>query len=539
MQILDGIPVGVVVYGKDETPKYANKRVTEIMSSPKHGIQADMGAGRSIAQALEYFSFHIAGTNDRYPIERLPIYDALQGRSSSVDDLEADLVDRMVSIEMWASPILDESGNVVSAVIAFRDISRRKQVDAELVEYRKRLETLVENRTADLSAINDWLNTMNEVHQTLGGVKDLSQAHKRLSATIAHLLDASAVFIVHWGDQFDHGVVHYVSGEELSLPQLVISRLKTSVVRDRVFYTEDSSVKPILLTADQRSVYSMVFADRLSQEEIQLFVLVPMVTHQNVSGLLGIVLPDPRVEISQQKMLLMEKMALDIANLTQNAFLLDQSIELATLEERQRIARDLHDSVTQMIYSASLFSSTLPNRIHRDPESAVEMADELHRLTRGALAEMRTLLLELRPTGITRMPLSELLAQLAQATAGRSDFSLDLDVEDIPILPDGVQVVFYRIAQEALNNILKHANAKQAMLRLKTNPALGSQALEDWHGEIALTIEDNGAGFDPELINYEHFGLGIMQERVDSIQAQFHLDSRPGGGTEVMLIWQR
>jgi signal transduction histidine kinase len=538
-QILDGVPVGVAVYGKDEMPRYANKRVNEILGNPDRGIQPDPKSGTTLAQALDYFSFHIAGTDEWYPREHLPVYRALQGHTSSVDDLEADLVDRQVPIEMWASPILDETGNITSAVTALLDISRRKQTDAELDEYRKLLETLVEKRTADLSAINNWLNTITEIHHTLGGAKDLPEAYKKMSAAIAQLLEARAVFVVHWDEPFEHCEVHYDSREEFPVSGMLINQLKTSVVRDRVFYKGGSTGKPILLTADQRLVFSMVFADRLSQEEIQLFVLVPMITHQNVSGLLGIVFRDPKMEISQQQMLLMGKMALDVANLTQNAFLLDQSIELATLEERQRIARDLHDSVTQMIYSASMFSSTLPNRIHRDPESAVEIADELHRLTRGALAEMRTLLLELRPTGIIRMPLSELLTQLAQATAGRSDFSLDLDVEDIPILPDGVQVVFYRIAQEALNNILKHANAKQAVLRLNTNPSLGSQAVEDWHGEITLTIEDDGVGFDPELINYEHFGLGIMQERVDSIQAQFHLDSRPGGGTEVMLIWQR
>jgi signal transduction histidine kinase len=99
--------------------------------------------------------------------------------------------------------------------------------------------------------------------------------------------------------------------------------------------------------------------------------------------------------------------------------------------------------------------------------------------------------------------------------------------------------VFYRIVQEALNNILKHANAAQAVIRLSTNPSIGSQAAADWHGTIRLIVEDDGIGFDPELINYEHFGLGIMQERADGIQTKFHLDSKPRGGTEVLLTWQR
>jgi signal transduction histidine kinase len=332
--------------------------------------------------------------------------------------------------------------------------------------------------------------------------------------------------------------VYYESGEEPPVTQTLISRLKASVVRDPVFNHKNLTGKPILLTADQKPKFSFIFENCLSPEEMQLFLLVPMITRQNVSGLVGIVFRDPDVEISQQQMLLMEKMALDAANTTQQASLLDQSIDLAMLEERQRIARDLHDSVTQTIYTASLFSATLPHRIRRDTDSALETADELIQLTRGALAEMRTLLLELRPAGLTKMSLKDLLTQLAQAYSGRSDFTIVLDVDDIPLFPPDVQVVFYRIAQEALNNILKHANAKQVALHLKTNPSFASNELEDWHGEVWLRVKDDGIGFDPELINYEHFGLGIMEERAGSIQAQFHLKSNPGEGTEVILTWQ-
>ena len=539
-QILEGLPLGVVMYGKDRKPNYSNQRTYEILSNPEQGILPDLSAGRTPEMVIRYYSLKKETTERTYPLTEFPIHSALGGEPAYADDIVANLGDRRIPLEVWASPIRDNLGTIESAVVAFQDITRRKQADAELAEYRRQLEALVEKRTADLSAINDWLNTINEVHQTLGGGKDLPQAYQKMSATIAHLLEARAVFVVHWGEPVEHCEVHYESGEEFPVPQPVISRLKTSVVRDSVFFNHvDPLGKPIRLNADQRSVFSMVFEDRFSQEELQLFLLVPMVTHQTVGGLLGIVFRDPKVEIYHQQMLLMEKMALDVANLTQNAFLLDQSIDLATLEERQRIARDLHDSVTQMIYSASLFSSTLPQRIRRDPESAVETAVELHQLTRGALAEMRTLLLELRPAGITRMPLSELLVQLAQATSGRSDFSLDVDVDDVPLLPEDIQVVFYRIAQESLNNILKHANAKRVEIRLHASPSFDSRALEDWCGQIQLMVKDDGIGFDPETIEYEHFGLRIMQERADTSQAQYHLESKPGQGTKVSLVWRK
>jgi nitrate/nitrite-specific signal transduction histidine kinase/PAS domain-containing protein len=539
VQILDGIPVGVVVYGRDEMPKYANQRVTEILGNPGQGIQPDPNAGRSLAQALDYFSLQIAGTGERYPYDLLPIYRALQGQSSSVDDLVANLVDRLVPLEMFATPVKDDQGRIVSAVAAILDITQRRQTEAELVEYRKLLEALVEKRTADLSAINGWLTAMNEIHQTVSSLKDLPQAYKKLSAAVARLLDARAVFMVHWGDQFEHAEVYLDFGEEAFPSHLEIGRLKTYVVRDPVFYGEAPSGKPIRLTTDQISNYSIVFGNSLQPEDLQRFVLAPIMAHQQIDGLLGIVFQDPKVEPSHQQMLLMEKMALDIASLSQNAFLLDQSIDLAMMEERQRIARDLHDSVTQMIYSASLFSSTLPQRIRRDPGSAIETAEELHRLTRGALAEMRTLLLELRPAGITRIPIKELLLQLAEAISGHADFSLQVDLVDIPSLPEDVQIGFYRIAQEALNNIIKHAGAKQVILRLDADPIFDSYTLDDWHGGIRLFVKDDGIGFDLDRLDYGHFGLGIMRERADTMQAKLHLQSKPGEGTEVVLTWRR
>jgi signal transduction histidine kinase len=237
-------------------------------------------------------------------------------------------------------------------------------------------------------------------------------------------------------------------------------------------------------------------------------------------------------------MILIEKMASDLANLTQNAFLLDQSIEFATVEERQRIASELHDSVTQLLFSASLLSELLPQRFHQDPEAALKTAGDLRRLTRGALAEMRTLLLELRPERIAKMPLGELLAQLTEAISSRTEVSIQVSVDNLPVLPADVQLAFYRIAQEALNNVVKHAAANQVILSLSPNPSFGLHTLENWHGEIKLVVKDNGTGFEPENLNYEHFGLGIMRERAAGIEAQFYLGSKPGKGTEVILIWQ-
>ena len=223
-QILEGLPLGVVVYGKDHKPNFSNRRVGEILSNPAQGIQPDLSAGRTLAQAMEYFSFHVAGTNQAYPLDNMPVYRALQGEPASADDIEADLRDKRVPLEIWASPVKDDKGNVESAVVAFQDITRRKQADAELAIYRTHLESLVEERTAELSAINEqlnhevterellediqrklieWLSVVNQIHQSLGSTADLPQAYEKLLATIYELLGAKSAFIGMWDSQGD------------------------------------------------------------------------------------------------------------------------------------------------------------------------------------------------------------------------------------------------------------------------------------------------------------------------------------------------
>ena len=146
----------------------------------------------------------------------------------------------------------------------------------------------------------------------------------------------------------------------------------------------------------------------------------------------------------------------------QNARLYEQAQQAAALEERQRLARELHDAVTQTLFSTALIAEVLPELWHLDTAEAEQRLAELRRLTRGALAEMRTLLVELRPGALTELPLADLLRQLAEATAGRTRLEVTATVEgSVHPLPPAVQVALYRIVQESLNNVVKHARARQ------------------------------------------------------------------------------
>jgi signal transduction histidine kinase len=139
---------------------------------------------------------------------------------------------------------------------------------------------------------------------------------------------------------------------------------------------------------------------------------------------------------------------------------------------------------------------------------------------------MRTLLLELRPATLTESSLPDLLRQLTEAVVGRSRFPVELEIEGEGALPPDVQVAFYRIAQESLNNITKHAAANRVTVHL----TFATTA-------VILSISDDGRGFDPGGITTESLGLGIMRERAAQIGARLEIASRPGSGTTITAVW--
>ncbi len=213
------------------------------------------------------------------------------------------------------------------------------------------------------------------------------------------------------------------------------------------------------------------------------------------------------------------------------AALRQSELDRVVAAERSRLARDLHDVVTQTLFSASLVAEALPTAWSRDPAEGNELLQELRQLTRGALAEMRTLLLELRPSALIEADLGNLLRQLGEALTGREGTPVTVTVDGPVMLPPEVHLAIYRIAQESLNNISKHACARTVTLQVSHLPAEGREG-------VALHIRDDGCGFDASQITSERLGLKIMRERADSIGAQLTIDSQPGAGTDVVLVWQ-
>jgi PAS domain S-box-containing protein len=203
-----------------------------------------------------------------------------------------------------------------------------------------------------------------------------------------------------------------------------------------------------------------------------------------------------------------------------------QAKDDAAAAERNRLARDLHDAVSQTLFSASLIADVLPVLWEKNPDEGRKRLAEIRELTRGALAEMRTLLLELRPAALMEADLGVLLHQLGESVTGRTRIPVRVEVEGRYDMPAEVKVALYRISQEALNNAAKHSGASLVIVNLMYKA-----------DAVVLNIADNGKGYDMNVILPDSLGVGIMRERARNIGAAIEMQSKIGNGTQITVIW--
>ncbi|MGH2429695.1 MAG: GAF domain-containing protein [Candidatus Limnocylindria bacterium] len=200
----------------------------------------------------------------------------------------------------------------------------------------------------------------------------------------------------------------------------------------------------------------------------------------------------------------------------------EQAGELAASAERANLARELHDSVTQALFSIGLTLRSLDLLLETDVDAARTKLIELRELQRDALSEMRSLIFELRPTDLEQEGLTAALRSHASAVQGRTGLSVSVDAE-LPSRPGlEIEEALYRIAQEALHNVVKHANAGEVQIGLSANG-----------GTVCLTVADDGIGFDPDSVARGHIGLIGMRQRADQIGAELRISSTVGAGTRV------
>jgi len=400
-------------------------------------------------------------------------------------------------------PIFDEQGQVTQLAIYGTDVTEQRRAQKAEQDQRALTEALL--RTTFL--LNSTLK-LDEVLEYL--LANVGEVVPHDFANVL-LIDGDTVYIAE-----HRGAIP--SELELSIPLLRLS------IRKMHYLQQMTETRQPVIVAD-------VWADPnwtmvLPTDQIyRAYLGSPIILGHDVIGFIN--LRSREVDFfnpthAQRLIAFANQAALAIHNAQTH----QQARELAALEERQRLARDLHDAVSQTLFSASVIAEILPQTIQKNPEKARQHAQELNQLTKGALAEMRALLVELRPEALLQTHLDELIAQLCTALNGRTRVKVDLQLTGQRNLPPDTHITFYRIAQECLNNIVRHSDA--------TRIRVGLQQEED---QVKLQIEDNGRGFELNRLQTGHLGLKIMQERAQTIGATLTIDSQPEKGTVVTLIW--
>jgi signal transduction histidine kinase len=228
---------------------------------------------------------------------------------------------------------------------------------------------------------------------------------------------------------------------------------------------------------------------------------------------------------------LIRTLAAHAAIAIENARLHERSRELSTIEERKRLARELHDSVTQTLFSIGLTAEAATELLDSEPGRAREQLGRLQDLTRTAMQEMRSLIFELRPAELETEGLAAALRKHVEVLQRLHDEEIELTVDGDKRLPADVERALLRIAQEALGNALRHADAHHVRL-----------ALDARDSRVTLRVDDDGGGFDPEeaATRSRRLGLTSMRERAEVLGGTLAIDSAPGRGTtvEVEVEWR-
>jgi signal transduction histidine kinase len=256
------------------------------------------------------------------------------------------------------------------------------------------------------------------------------------------------------------------------------------------------------------------------------FLGVPVVSHGRVIAAFYLTDKIGASEFTLDDQATIEMLAAHAAIAIENARLYQRSRELSVTEERNRLARELHDSVVQMLFSISLTAEALTGLIDRNPEEAKAQAENLRELARAASQEMRSLIFELRPAELESDGLLPTLRKHIDVVRRVSHKEIELRDEGYVRQPLALEKELFRIVQEALNNAVKHSEAAHIVVSLGTND-----------GQARVTVEDNGVGFDPAdpLVRTRRLGLTSMEERAEALGGKMRIKSKRGKGTRVQV----
>ena len=423
---------------------------------------------------------------------------------------------------LWTiNPHFDAAGNVVIINSIARDITERKQ---QVQRHAEELEQRVADRTRGLLALYEVTAIAS---QTLNLETALDRSLGRV--LVAMRSDAGAIHLLDEANGASGGEMLRLAVQQGFPPDLVAQLdpvpMGSSLVGRVIVHGEPLIVSDI--TSDPR----MAVASRTAP---RTYVGVPMRTGGQAMGVLSVLREVAQAGFSEEEVTLLASLADQVGVLVTSTRLRQLAEQAAVVDERQRLARDLHDSVTQSLFSMTLTAEAARILLERNPARVSAQLDRLRELAKGALAEMRSLIYQLRPRTADQAGLVPALRQHIAERQEQDGLKVALRVEGKRRLPPEHEEALFRIVQEGLNNVVKHAQTDRVEVTLRLTDETAN-----------LLIEDYGTGFDP-LATLEtgppsirsgasRFGLASMRERAEMLGGSCTIESQPGAGTLVKV----
>jgi PAS domain S-box-containing protein len=493
--VFENSAIGISLVGLSRNPLATNKALLDLTGYSaeelKHltGPELSYPADREIGNA-EFWDV-VNGKRDSYKVEKRYIH-----KNGSI-----------YWVRLTVSGVHGEDGKLLNLITMTEDITSRKMVEDSLRDSETRFRAIFDNTSVGiaLTGLDRKIIQVNEAAARITGYSleelrsihpvDLSLPEDRLigQAELLEMIDGKREgmiverrFVKKDGQLFWGRVTYSLIRDHLGKPQYLIGLIED--------ITEQKEA-----------------AEKLARQEMEYLHTLEKRVEERTH------------ELSETNLRLVHE--IEQRQFAEEA-LAAKAVEEAVRAERTRLAHDLHDAVTQTLFSASLIAEVLPELWVINPDEARKSNEELRQLTRGALAEMRTLLFELRPATLTQARFADLIKQLCDAVIGRARIPIELVVEGEYGLPPEIKISFYRIAQECLNNIVKYSRASQIHISIHLGCC-----------EAHMEIIDNGIGFDQATIKPTSLGMRIMQDRAQAIHARLEIISSPGSGTQVRLDW--
>jgi|GEM_PF-1947239 len=398
---------------------------------------------------------------------------------------------------------------------------QQAQLQKALQRYNDELENLVGERTREIERRRKVAEGLHEVVSILNSSRSLDDILDYIFVQATSLLDTNAVAVFSKNPEEESTIFEFQSGHSV-----ITAGFSQEDVEMSHALVEQTALKPETLAFS--SLFNRLDFGQLEIDQqainYQSVLSVPLIVHEHVYGVIIFYYVECK-DFSADQIELATSLGDQVALAIENARLHQRAEEAGMMEERERLARELHDSVTQSLYSLTLFAEAGRRKVIAGQIDDVQgYLEQLSETSQQALKEMRLLLYELRPEVLEQDGLIGVLKKRLDAVEKRAGVDASLEVSHNLEIPWFAEEGLYRIAQEALNNALKHADADRTVVFLHT--------VDNF---IELVITDNGVGFNPDdLKNSGGMGLYNINSRIEKLGGEFSIQSETGKGTKVI-----